>query len=806
MTTFLADLRYALRALSRRPGFALAAVATLALGIGANTAVYSLVRGVLFRPLPFPSPERIVAVSESYPARGYPTLVASPPNYLDWKAQSRSFSSMAAYSTADLALSDGGEPERLRATTVTAGFFETLGVAPLAGRTFATDEFVSGRDRVAVLSHAVWQRRFGGDPSLVGKAIRLDGDSYRVAGIMPAAFRFPEDGPDVWVPLAFPAEVSTQRGAHYLSVIGRLRAGVTLEQANAEVRSIAERLARQYRDTNEGHGAVARPLRESLVTGVRPLLLTLLGAVAFVTLIACANVANLLLIRAAHRGPELAIRTALGAGHSRIARQLLTETLVLAAAGSLLAVALAQAAVEAIVRWSPGDIPRLSEVAVDGGVLAFTALWTMVTVVLCGIAPIAGVFARSPMAALKVAGADTAARPGPARLRRLLVVGEIGIALLLLAGAGLLVRSLERLASVDPGFSADRVLRFDLSLSSSRYPDDARVAAFTGALLDRLRGLPGVQSAGATFGLPLTRFQFNSTFRVEGRNIDPAFEPAAQLRVASRDYFRTVRLPLLAGRLFASSDTPGSAPVILASRSAAAKFFPAGDAIGQRIRFGARPGNVRLQGEIVGIVGDIHDSGLDQGLVPEFYASLEQAPVGAFSVVLRTSTDPGSLAAAVRREVRALDADLPVTQLETMEDVVSRSIAGPRFTMSLLLVFALTALLLSAVGIYGVTAYSISQRTREIGIRMALGADARRVRALVLRDGARLAATGLGLGLIAALALTRLLRGLLFEVPPTDPLTHAGVVLILLAVALLACWIPARRASRLDPLAALRSE
>ncbi len=806
LSDLLSDLRYALRSLSKSPGFAVAVVSTLALGIGANTAVYSLVRGVLLRSLPFPAPERLVSIRESLPEKGFATMVASPPNYLDWKAQTRSFTAMGAYTTQDLALSEGGEPERLRATLVTTGFFEALAVVPLRGRTFTDAETVSGSDREAVLSHGVWVRRFGGDPQIVGKTVRLDGDPYAVIGIMPPGFRFPEDGPDVWVPLAFRADVATQRGAHYLSVVARRKPGVTLARADADIAAVASRLAQQYPNTNRGHRASVVELRESLVGSVRQSLWMLLGAVAFVTLIACANVASLLLTRSAHRAPEMAIRTALGAGRSRIARQLLTETVVLAVGGAALGTALAGSAVDAIVRFGPADIPRLAEIRLDGGALLFTAAWTIFAAVVCGLAPLAGALRRAPMSSLKAAGADASARPGPVRLRRILVVGEISLALLLLAGAGLLVRSLARLSAVDPGFAPGSVLRFDLALPESRYPDDAHLAAFTDQLLAQMRRIPGVRSAGATFGLPLTQFSFHSTFRVDGRPVDPANEPSAQLRVASRDYFGTVRIPLLAGRLFAASDRLGSPSAILASRRAAAKFWPAGDAIGQRLRFGARSGNARIEGEIVGIVGDIHDEGLSKDLVPEFYASLEQAPTAIFSVVLRAADTGPALVSAVRREIRSLDPSLPVADLETMDSVVSRSIAGPRFTMLLLLVFACAAVLLSAVGVYSVIAYSVAQRTREIGIRMALGADARRVRELVLRDGFRLAIAGLAIGLPAALALTRVMRGLLFEIPPTDLATYAAVVLILMAVALLACWIPARRAARMDPLNALRGE
>ncbi len=806
MTTFFQDLRFAARSLAKSPGFALAAVLTLALGIGANTAVFSLVRGVLLRPLPFPRPERLVAVHEANLEKSTEPMTASPPNFLDWQAQNRVFSALGAYTAIDVALADGGEPEQLRATAATPGFFAALGVAPLHGRTFTNAETVPGRDRVAVLSHALWTRRLGADRDRIGRTVRLNGETYLTVGVMPPGFRFPESDADLWIPLVFGPDIGTQRGAHYLEVVGRLADGTTVAGARTEMDGIAGRLRAQYRSTNEGYGAAVIPLREDLVGPIRPTLTVLLGAVGFVTLLACANVANLLLIRASRRGPEMAIRTALGAGRARLVRQLLTESLVLAAAGTAAGLALAAGAVDLIVRFGPSDIPRLGDVRIDGGVLAFTAAWTLACAFLFGLAPALAAVRSQPMNTLRGAGVDKASGRGGSRLRRLLVVGQMGIALLLLTGAGLLARSLVRLASVDPGFRPDSALTFALSLPDSRYSDEPKAAAFTEELLGRLRALPGVRDAGAIFGLPLTGMSFSSSFRVEGTPEDPADERSAELRVASRDYFRAAGIPLQEGRLFEKSDRRGSPLVILVSRAAARKFWPAGDALGQRVRFGARPAVTRLEGEIVGIVGDVRDGGLAIGPTPEFYGCMEQAPVGYFSVVVRTSGPPALVAPLVRREVHALDPELPVTSLATFEDVVSRSVAGRRFPMLLLLAFASLALLLSGVGIYGVTAYGVSQRTREIGIRLALGAEGRQIRRLVLREGLRLALAGLAVGLAAALALTRLLAGLLFEVRPADPATYVGTGLLMLGVALAACWIPARRASALDPSIALRSE
>jgi putative ABC transport system permease protein len=798
------ELRHALRSLRKSPGFTTAAVLTLALGIGANTAVFSLVRGVLLRSLPYPQSERIVSIRESNSGRASAETSVSLPNFLDWEAQNRVFSAMGAYFTAPLALAERGEAARLEGAAVTPGFFATMGVRPEIGRVFAAEETRPGRDRVVILSHGVWTRVFGADPTLVGRSIQLEGEAYLVAGIMPAGFRFPEDGADVWVPLTVPDNVATQRGAHYLSVVARLAPGTALEQASAEMRLIADRLRRQYAKTNAGYSAVVEPLREELVGAVRPALWMLFGAVAFVTLIACANVANLLLARGARRGPELAIRAALGAGRARIVRQLLTESLLLALAGAGAGLVLAAGVQELIVRLAPADIPRLAEVGIDAGVLAFTAVCSIAAACLFGLAPALSAVRSDPARALR-SGTSRVSAGGATRLRRLLVVGEMGLALLLLTGGGLLLKSLAKLSSVDPGFRAQRVVAFELALPQAAYPDDARIGTFMDTLLSRIRAIPAVRSAGAIFGLPLTGLSFSSSFRVAGKSPD-ADEFSAQLRVASVGYFRTVGIPLVAGRLFDETDRPGAPMAVLASRSAARRFFPKGDALHQRIRFGARPGGTRIEGEVVGIVGDVRDRALETEPAPEFYGNLAQAPVSEFHVVVRTEAAPEAMLPALAAEVAKLDAGIPVAHRTTLREVVAGSTARPRFYTLLLLCFAGIAIALSAVGIYGVVAYTVSQRTREIGIRMALGADGREIRRLILGEGVRLAAAGVALGLVAAVLLTRLLRGLLFEVAATDPATHAAVAGVIAAVALAACSIPARRAARLDPLEALRNE
>jgi putative ABC transport system permease protein len=803
MHDIVSDLRYAWRGLRRSPGFTAVAVATLALGIGVNTAVLGVVNGVLLRPFPFPRADRLVFVREDMPEKEMFGMTATPPNFLDWRAQNRSFSDMAAYARSSDPLTGSGEPEEASYASTTGTFFSVLGVRPELGRFYGTAECAAGKDHVAVLSHSLWLRRFGGRPDAVGATIRLGGEPYEVIGVAPESLAFPLGSDDLWAPLDFGPDVERQRGAHYISVIGRLKDGVSLAAAETEVKGIAARLAAAYPDKNKGHTVSLRTAKEQIVGKVKPALLVLTGAVALVLLIACANVANLLLARGARREREIAVRRALGAGRARIVRQMLTESMLLAAAGTTGGIALAAAADRLIVRYGPSDFPRLSEIGVDVRVLAMTAGIAAATAILFGLVPALRATGSSlPVSLRETAGGGTPARR---RLRDLLVAGEMALALLLLAGAGLLVKSFGRLVRVDPGFRADHVLTFDLTLDA-KYADPASRSAFYRRLLADFDALPGVRAAGGVFCAPLSSSSFSSSFTVAGAPVPKSDEPSMNLRVVSPDYFATMRSPLVAGRVFTDADRQGAERVLLLTRSAARRFFPKGNAIGQYLVMGARPIKGDVEGTVVGIVGDTHDRSLSEDPEPAAYFPLDQVGVSSLTIVVRTAQRPESVGRAVREIVHRRDPDLPVTGMTSMEDVVSRSVAAPRFYAFLLSIFSAAALALAAIGIYGVLSYAVAARTREIGVRIAIGAQRKDVVGMVLGDATRLAAIGLGAGIVGALFLTRLLSGILFDVRPFDPATYGAVSAILFAAALLAALVPARRASSIDPMAALRQE
>ncbi|HET9795933.1 MAG TPA: ABC transporter permease [Thermoanaerobaculia bacterium] len=803
MTDLVSDLRYAWRGLRRTPSFTAVAIATVALGIGINTAVLGVVNGVLLRPFPFPRPDRLVMIREDMPEKNMLGMTASPPNFLDWRAQNRSFSDLAAYARSSDPLTGSGEPEQVDYASTTGSFFSVLGVRPALGRVYSPAECAAGKDHVAVLSHALWLRRFGGRPDAVGSTIRLGGEPYTVIGVATADLVFPLGSHDLWTPLDFGPDVGRQRGAHYISVVGRLRDGVSLATAEAEMKGIAARLAAAYPDQDKGHTVSLRILKEQIVGKVKPALLVLTGAVTLVLLIACGNVANLLLARGARREREIAVRRALGAGRARIVRQLLTESMLLAAAGTAAGVGLAVLADRWIARFGPTDIPRLAEAGIDGAVLAATAAIAAATAILFGLAPALRATASSLPASLRETAPGD--RPARRRTRDFLVAAEMALALLLLAGAGLLVKSFANLVRVDPGFRPDHVLTFDLSLDA-KYKDPASRSAFYRDLLARLDRIPGVRASGAVFCAPLSTSSFSSSFTVEGAPVAKSDEPSMNLRVVSPDYFSTMRIPLVAGRLFTDHDRRGGQRVLLITRSAARRFWPNGDAIGKYLRMGARPVKENVEGTIVGIVGDTRDESLSEEPAPAAYFPLDQVGVSGLTVVVRTVQRPETAGRAVRDAVGRMDADLPVVGMTSMEEVVSRSVSAPRFYAFLLAVFSAAALALAAIGIYGVLSYAVAARTREIGVRIAIGARRRDVVAMVLGGAARLAGIGLAAGLAGALLLTRLLSGILFGVKPFDPATYAAVSGILFAVALIAALLPARRASSIDPMAALRQE
>jgi putative ABC transport system permease protein len=807
MDSLRLDVRYAIRRLVKSPGFSIVAVLTLALGIGANSAIFSVVNGVLLKPLPYAEPDRLVGLYHLFDGH---RATMSGPNFTDVRKLSKTLSDAAAIARSRVILTGQGEPVRLDGAEVSASLFNLLGVRPILGRTFNDDENQPGHNKVAVLSYGLWQQRFGGDRRVLGRRITLDGMPIEVVGIMPKDFAYPA-GRVIWTPLEYTEQFTTsQRGAWYLSAVGRVKTGIPIEQATAEIQTIGKQLAKQYPDMNEGLGFTAISLHEAMVGDIRQAVFVLLGAVGFVLLIACTNVANLLLARAATRETEMAVRSALGAGRGRLVRQLLTESAILGAAGGALGLLLAIWGVDALISLEPQGIPRLSEIRIDTTVASFTLALSIATGLLFGLVPAFHSTSASLSGSLKEAGRGALTTRGGARMRGALVIAEMALAVMLLAGAGLLIRSFTKLASVDPGFHATQALTFELSLPDSRYEKEPQQVGFFDQLLPRLRAIPGVQSAAAAMSLPLSGSNFVLTFEVAGRPpVPPSQQPAMQIRVATPEYFQTIGIPLKRGRSFTEDDRLGSPPVVLITESAARQYFPNEDPIGKKITlgWGRGKGTPRAGGEVVGIVGDVKEAGLDEAEPPQLYMPYRQWPVQSMSIVLKTAVPPATVTDAARRAVYATDPNMPAANVRTLEQIVARSISQPRFYTTLLAIFAGLALVLAAIGIFGVLSYAVAQRTREIGIRMALGAQGRTVLGLVVRQALLLAAAGVGIGVILALGLSRsLVSKMLFSTSPHDAATFVSVAALLGAVALVASYIPARRATRVDPIVALRAE
>jgi len=799
------DLRYAFRMLRRQPGFAAVAVVTLALGIGATTAVFSVVNGVLLRPLPFADPDRLLLLLNG--RNGRVSTSYSPANYRDVTTASGVFSGAAAFDVSSMNLTGNGDPQRVRGATVTGDFFSVLGVAPGLGRTLQNAD-VDGARQVIVLSDPMWRRQFGGRTDVVGTVVRLDGKSFEIVGVARPELSFP-DNPDFWRPLVFtPHQVSdSQRGANWVNVIARLKPDVTLAQANSAMGLVADRLGRDFPRTNEGKTMMATPLHERIVRGIRPALLVLLGAVSLVLLIACVNVANLLLARAYARAREVAVRAAMGAGRTRLVMQFLAESVLLGVFGAAGGLAVAWSATRALIALAPPVVSRFASIGIDLRVLAFAAAIAITTSVLFGLVPAVTVTGGRFANAIASAGRGSVGSGGT-RVRKALVMCEMALAVVLLVGASLLMRSYQRLSGVDPGFSAEHVLTFHLSLPEEKYATGASVAELMTTYVQRLAGSPGVEHAAAVFGLPLdSDFSASSSFTRRGE-ADSADAPTAGIRVVTPGYFDTLKVPLRAGRLFDEHDDASGAEVVVINEECARRYWPNENPIGQQVHLGVRlVSGVRSgQKTIVGVIGDVKWGGLDLTAPPEIYMPYAQHPVDGLTIAVRTKGDAMAIAPTARAALAALDRELPLADIHTMEDLVGQSIAGRRFTMLLLISFATVAVLLAAIGVYGVLAYVVSQRTQEIGVRLAIGAAPADVVRLILREGATLALVGLAAGLAAALGAARALTTLLFGVTSTDPVTFASVAGTLALVALLASYVPARRAARVDPMSALRAD
>src|SRR5262245_13092647 len=804
MQTLWLDLRYGARMLLKKTGFTLIAVFTLALGIGANTAIFSVVNSVLLRPLPYPNAERLMTIWEDHRARNGPVNEwTSPPGFEDWRDQAKSFDHVVALQNWQPTLTGQGEPEQLFGAQVSHDTFAMLGVTPALGRSFRPEEDQRGVESVVIISHKLWRQRFGADPSLVGKRISLNGESREVIGVMPAGFKFPIiAGADIWRPIQPALGPGCQRGCITVRVMARLKPGVSEAQARAELKTIAARIEQQFPDTNTKVGVTLIPLHEFLVGPVKTQLLALLAAVGFVLLIACANVANLLLARSATREKEIAIRASLGAGRWRIARQLLSESLLLALIGGALGVLLSYGLVYLLVNFSPQGTPRLDEIGIDLRVLGYTVAITALTGLLFGAAPVWQLFKSDLNQSLRDGGKGLQVAMSGRRALNSLVVAETALALMLLVGAGLLIRSFIRLQRVDPGFNPRNALTAVITLPLAVY-NDSQVRDFYSQLLERVKTAPGVQSAAAVSSLPLAGFDTDSGFLIEGRPApQPDQQPVAWISSVSPDYFRTMGMRLVEGREFNERDNENSSKVVIISEATARRHFPNENPIGKRIGNG-RPDGWR---EIVGVTADVKHFGLNQDARVSMFFPHRQQPTRRMFIVARAAADPLSLSSALRGAVAAMDKNLAVSNISAMEEITAQSVGQERFTLLLLGVFSALALLLAVAGIYGVMAYAVAQRTHEIGVRMAVGAQTRDVLKMVVSQGMVLVSAGVGIGLASSLALTRFIRGLLFGVSATDPMTFAGVAALLALVALVACYVPARRASKVDPMVALRRQ
>ena len=807
MGTLTRDLRYAVRMMWRNPGFTAAAALTLALGIGANSAIFSLVNAVLLRPLPYGNVDRLSMIWGGDRSRGMEPEPVTPADFAEWRADGRFFEQMAGSRDATYSLTGKGDPESIFGYRFSADFFSVLGVMPALGRTFLVEEDRPGANRVVVLSHALWMRRFGGDAGILGEAIMLNGEPYTVIGVMPPGFQHPQSA-ELWTPLAMDPSLQENRDRKFLRVAARLKPGVTQQQAQAGIDEIMRRREGQFPDSNTGRTGRVVMMRDEFVGDIKPALLMLLGAVGFVLLMACANVANLALARSVGRSKELAIRAALGAGRTRLIRQLLTESVLLSSVGGALGLILAMWCSSLLVTIFPNnianlDIPIIKEIPIDWTVVGFTTLVTMLTGLLFGLAPALQATKPDVNDTLNETPRGATTGASSRRARNLLIIVETAMAVVLLAGAGLMFRSFLRLQQGDLGLEPRGIMTGQVFLAQTRYPDLDKRRLFVDTVLQRLEGIPGVESAGVTNFLPLSGFWGTIQMAIDGQPAPrPGEEPEADDRLVSAGYFKTMGIRLLAGREFTPRDREGAPQVAIINDTMARKYWAGEDPIGRRVNLGDAK-EPRFC-EIIGVVRDVKSFGLDQATHTEFFRPVAQVPFPLLAFTVRTSADPLRLADPLRRAIWEVDKDQPVFKVLSMQQLANESLTLRRVSMLLLLAFAVMAIGLAAIGIYGVISYSVSQRTNEIGIRMALGADPGDVAGLIVKQGMRPMLIGLAIGLPVALGLTRLIMGLLYGMSPSDPATYGAAVLLLVAVGLVACYLPARRATRIDPVAALR--